>query len=60
MTVYTDTIQEQMKRSRYRNGRHERLENGEWVPWPVLTIDKYGREEADRTIGHRRQARLAD
>ena len=33
-------VAEQMSRSRYVNGRHERLENGQWVPWPVLTLDK--------------------
>ena len=49
MTIdYRDHIVEQMNRSRYRDGRHERLENGAWVPWPVLPLDRLGLDEAKR------------
>lgn len=49
MTIdYRDHIVQQMSQARYRDGRHERLENGAWVPWPVLTIDRAGAEEARR------------
>jgi hypothetical protein len=47
---YRDHIVEQMRRSRYRDGRHERLENGEWVPWPVLTLDRLGTAESKKMI----------
>lgn len=45
-------VREQMDRSRYnhKERRHERFENGEWVPWPVLTLDKYGRDGHARTV----------
>jgi hypothetical protein len=55
----TFDVSDQMNNSRYnpKEGRFERLENGEWVPWPVLKMDKYGRDEATRTIilGQRRR-----
>jgi hypothetical protein len=47
---YLDKIVDQMKCSRYRDGRHERLENGEWVPWPILSLDRLGVEEAGQGI----------
>lgn len=43
-------VREQMNRSRYKNGRHERLENGVWVPWPVLKLDKYAHDGHARTV----------
>lgn len=48
MTIDSAALSDQMNRSRYRNGRFERLEGGEWVPWPVLPLDKAGVEEAKR------------
>lgn len=50
-------VHEQMNRSRYRNGRHERLENGEWVPWPVLKIDKYARDAHARSVAREERSR---
>ena len=41
-----------MNRSRYNHAerRHERLENGVWVPWPVLKMDRYGQHEVGRIM----------
>jgi hypothetical protein len=50
MTDQKFDVREQMNRSRYTKGRHERLVDGEWVPWPVLTLDKYGRDAHERTV----------
>lgn len=50
MTIDTDTLTGQMRQSRYSNGRFERLVNGEWVEWPVLTLDKLGHNEAKRVL----------
>lgn len=44
---YND-VREQMDRSRVVDGRFERLEEDKWVPWPILTIDKLGADEAKR------------
>jgi len=49
-----ERLSEQMERTRFRYGRLERLENGEWVPWPVLPMDKLGRDEAERVIARSR------
>jgi hypothetical protein len=40
-------VREQIIRSRYnhKEARHERLENGEWVPWPVLRLDERTKKE---------------
>jgi hypothetical protein len=59
MTTDTDALSEQMRRCRHRGGQFERLESGRWVPWPVLTIDRIGRKEAERaaTNGRRRETR---
>lgn len=46
----------QLENSRFRNGHHERLVNGEWQVWPVLAMDDDGRKEVERTIGKRRPA----
>jgi hypothetical protein len=45
-------VTEQMNRSRYNHKKEcfERFENGEWVPWPVLRINKIGIDEANRVI----------
>jgi hypothetical protein len=48
VTIVNNDVPEQMKRSRFVNGRFERLEGDVWVPWPVLTIDKLGSDEAKR------------
>lgn len=40
MIDYTDKIKEQMNNARFRKGVWERLEDGKWVKWPVLTIKK--------------------
>lgn len=45
-----EQFQQQLQHSRVRDGRFERLENGQWVPWPVLTLDKIGRKEAERVV----------
>ena len=52
MTIDAEQLSEQMNHSRYREGRLERLENGQWVPWPVLTIDHAGKVEAKRVATH--------
>jgi len=49
-----ERLGEQMARSRWREGRLERLENDEWVEWPVLSMDKLGRDEAERIIARSR------
>jgi hypothetical protein len=54
MIDYRDCIVQQMNSSRYRDGRHERLENGQWVPWPVLTLDRLGTEEAKKVAAQSR------
>ena len=46
MTIDTETLTGQMNRCRFRGGRFERLEGDEWVPWPVLPLDRIGAEEA--------------
>jgi hypothetical protein len=45
-------VRDQMDRSRYNHAerRHERLVNGEWVPWTVLEMDKRGRDAHARTV----------
>jgi hypothetical protein len=50
MTDQKFDVRDQMNHSRYINGRHERLVNGEWVPWPVLKLDKYGHDAHKRTV----------
>ena len=40
---YVEILGEQMSRTRYRNGLWERLEDGRWVPWRVLKLDRLGR-----------------
>ena len=50
MTIDASNLPEQMKNARVVDGRFERLENGEWVPWPVLSIDKLGLDEVKRTM----------
>jgi len=49
VTIYSDNLNEQMSASRFRNGRFERLVNGEWVEWKVLKLDKWAHEEVSRT-----------
>jgi hypothetical protein len=48
---YAEVLPEQLARTRFRDGRWERLEDGEWVPWPVLKMDRLGRLEALRCHG---------
>jgi len=52
MTDKAFDVRDQMSRSRYnhKEGRHERLENGVWVPWPVLKMDRYGQHEVGRIM----------
>lgn len=50
----------QMADTRLRNGRWERLRAGQWEPWPVLQLDRAGREEAERVAIHRRPKRPED
>jgi|HubBroStandDraft_2_1064218.scaffolds.fasta_scaffold02109_7 hypothetical protein len=45
---YVEILSEQMSQTRYRDGNWERLENGQWVPWRVLKLDRLGRLEALR------------
>lgn len=52
MTIDGDMLTDQMNRARYRNGRFERLEHGEWVAWPILGMDKLGRDAAARIIAN--------
>jgi len=52
MIDYVEVLREQMARARYRNGLWERLEDGRWVPWPVLRLDRLGRMEVFRCHGH--------
>lgn len=40
MAINVAKLNEQLARCRYRDGRWERLENGEWVAWPVLKLDR--------------------
>ncbi len=50
MTIdYRDHIVEQTAQSRYRDGRHERLEGDQWVPW-ARPRDRAGTEEARRVM----------
>lgn len=51
MAIDTELLTEQMKNSRFRAGRFERLVSGEWVPWPILTLDRWAHEEAKRVAG---------
>lgn len=53
MTIDVELLSEQMRQSRFYGGRLERLVDGEWVPWPVLPIDKLGRDEVKRTLARR-------
>jgi len=48
--IDTNQLAEQMKQSRVRDGRFERLENGEWVVWPVLRLDKWAHDETKRIV----------
>jgi hypothetical protein len=50
MAFDADLLREQMKNIRFRNGRWERLENGQWAPWPVLKIDGLAARESSRVI----------
>lgn len=50
--IDTERLEAQMSASRFAGGRFERLVHGEWVAWPVLPIDRLGRDEAARTIAH--------
>lgn len=50
MTFDTVKLDEQMQNSRFRSGRFERLENGEWVEWPVLRLDPLASKETKRAI----------
>ena len=50
MTIDTELLSAQMRVSRRNDGRFERLVDGEWVAWPVLPLDKIGRNEAKRVI----------
>jgi hypothetical protein len=54
MTVDLAALMDQMNRSRFRGGRFERLEGGEWVPWPVLPLDRVGAEEARKVAAQGR------
>ncbi len=39
MINYVQVLAEQMARTRFRDGKWERLdEYGRWVPWPVLKL----------------------
>jgi hypothetical protein len=54
---YVEVLSEQMSQTRYRDGSWERLENGQWVPWRVLKLDRLGRMEALRVTARvRREA----
>ncbi len=48
---YIGVLSEQMNRARFRDGRWERLEDGQWKPWPVLWLDRLGRLEVMRCHG---------
>lgn len=50
MPIDENQLHEQMQRARFRNGRFERLQDGCWVEWPVLTIDRLGQKAADRAV----------
>jgi len=50
--IDVEQLNGQMQRSRFKGGRFERFENGEWVPWPVLGLDQLGRREALRVATH--------
>jgi hypothetical protein len=57
MTDDPNKVFDQLEKSRFRNGRHERLENGEWKPWPVLKLDEIGRIAAARDAALVRERR---
>lgn len=48
MAIDGDALREQMKNVRSVDGRFERLVNGEWVPWPVLRLDKLATDDLRR------------
>ena len=45
---YVEVLGAQMSQTRLRDGCWERLEDGEWVPWRVLKLDRLGHLEALR------------
>jgi hypothetical protein len=47
---YVEVLDSQMSRTRVRDGIWERFEDGQWGPWPVLSLDRLGRLEALRSI----------
>lgn len=47
---YVEVLGAQMSQTRLRDDRWERLEDGEWVPWRVLELDRLGRLEALRAL----------
>lgn len=60
MGVDTSVLDAQMAAGRYRNDKWERLENGEWVPWPVLTLDGLAAKEMQRSATRQRERAAAD
>lgn len=48
MSIDVEQLREQLSRCRLRNDQWERLENGEWVPWPVLRLDRLAHLEIRR------------
>jgi hypothetical protein len=56
---YVEVLREQLGRARFRNGQWERFENGEWVPWPVLKLDRLGRLGALGSIGPTKKTEAA-
>lgn len=56
MAIDGDALREQMKNVRMVDGRFERLVDGEWVPWPVLRLDKLAHDDLRRAEA-RRQSR---
>jgi len=48
-------LAEQMKNTRHRDGRWERLVDGEWVEWPLLKLDKWANDETKRVVARHRE-----